>query len=289
MNIISGGTGQIGSALANTLLKNGEAVTIISRSSKYAADWQAKGAKFAVADIYDTEGLQDIFKTGKNIFVLNPPADPLTDTDLQERKTGASLVAALKGTQPEKIVVASTLGARTGSRIGDLNTLYDLEQGIASLGLSYQIIRSAYYMSNWASSLPSIKETGELVSFFPKGLKIPMVAPQDIGELAAKFMTAKHGQELTAIVGPELYSPQDVADEFSSALGRKVNVKVIPKQDWTAAFKATGFSKEAAASYAAMTEIAANHIELPKDAIKWKIKLQQFINNLIKTQDKKLT
>ncbi|MEP6610838.1 MAG: NmrA family NAD(P)-binding protein [Mucilaginibacter sp.] len=282
MNIISGGTGQIGSALANALLKNGEAVTIISRSSKSAADWQAKGAKFAVADIYDTESLQRIFKTGKNIFVLNPPADPLTDTDMQERKTGASLVAALKGTHPEKIIVASTLGARPGSRIGDLNTLYDLEQGIASLGLPHQIIRSAYYMSNWASSLPGIKETGELVSFFPKGLKIPMVAPQDIGELAANSMMSKDGEELTAIVGPKLYSPQDVADEFSSALGKKVSVKVIPKKEWTAAYKSAGFSGEAAASYAAMTEIAANDIEIPKHAVKGKTTLQQFINNLIK-------
>lgn len=282
MNIISGGTGQIGSALANALLKSGEAVTIISRSSRSAADWQAKGAKFAVADIYDTEGLHRIFQTGKNIFVLNPPADPLTDTDLQERKTVASLVEALKGTQAEKIVVASTLGARPGSRIGDLNTLYELEQGIGALGYPYQIIRSAYYMSNWASSLPIIKETGELMSFFPKALKIPMVAPQDIGGLAAKLMITRNGPELNAIVGPELYSPQDVADAFSNALGQKVSVKVIPEQQWTDAFKSAGFSDEAAASYAAMTEIAANHIEVPKNAVRGEITLEQYIDDLLK-------
>ncbi|MGN8056213.1 hypothetical protein ACTJKN_08065 [Pedobacter sp. 22163] len=95
-------------------------------------------------------------------------------------------------------------------------------------------------------------------------------------------MTTKNGPELNAIVGPELYSPQDVADGFSDALGKKVSVKVIPKQQWTNAFKSVGFSDEAAASYAAMTEIAANDIQVPKNALRGEITLQQYIHDLVK-------
>jgi uncharacterized protein YbjT (DUF2867 family) len=91
MHIITGGTGRVGSALAEALLKKGEQVTIISRSSKRAKEWMSKGAQFAVADIYDTVALHEIFKKGKSIFILNPPADPMTDTPVQERKTVASL------------------------------------------------------------------------------------------------------------------------------------------------------------------------------------------------------
>jgi uncharacterized protein YbjT (DUF2867 family) len=89
MNIITGGTGPVGSALAETLLKKGEKVTVISRSSKRAKEWAKKGALFAVADIYDTDAMHEIYKTAKSVFVLNPSADPTTNTPVQERKTVA--------------------------------------------------------------------------------------------------------------------------------------------------------------------------------------------------------
>jgi uncharacterized protein YbjT (DUF2867 family) len=281
MHIITGGTGQIGSVLAEALLKKGEPVTIVSRSSKAAAEWKAKGARFAVADIYDTDALHGIFKTGKSIFLLNPPADPMTDTTVQERKTVASLLAALKHTKVEKVVAASTLGAQPGDNIGDLGVLYELEQGVANLSFPYGIIRSGYYMSNWAQSLPSVKKSGELISFLPADLKIPMVSPQDIGELAARLMTEKNVPELTAIQGPELYSPQDVATAFSRVFEKQVTVKVIPQEDWVAAFKSAGFSDKAAVSYANMTKITVQHLEIPKDFVKGKTSLQEYINNLV--------
>jgi uncharacterized protein YbjT (DUF2867 family) len=282
MHIITGGTGQVGTALVEALLKKGEPVTIISRSSKAAARWKAKGARWAVADIYDTETLHDIFKTGKTVFLLNPPADPMTNTNVQERKTVASLLAALKNTNIEKVVAASTLGAQPGDNIGDLGVLYELEQGIADLPFPYSIIRSGYYMSNWAQSLQSIKESGDLISFLPADLKIPMVAPRDIRKLAARLMTEKDAPKLNAIQGPELYSPQDVATAFSKALRRKVTIKVIPEKDWIAAFKSVGFSDEAATSYANMTKITVRDVEIPKNFVKGKISLQEYINDLVR-------
>ncbi|MDQ6902811.1 MAG: hypothetical protein M3139_07355 [Bacteroidota bacterium] len=45
-----------------------------------------KGAQISVADIYDTAALDEIFKTGKSIFILNPPAGPMTDTPVPGKK-----------------------------------------------------------------------------------------------------------------------------------------------------------------------------------------------------------
>src|ERR1044072_2822311 len=210
MHIITGGTGHVGSALAEALLRAGEKVTIISRSSKNAKEWTNKGAQIAVADIYDTVALHEIFKKGRSIFILNPPADPMTDTPLQERKTAASLVEALKNTNVKKVVVESTLGAQPGYDIGDFGVLYELEQNVATLSYPYSIIRPGYYMSNWDEQLPAIKENGELLSFFPADLKFPMVAPADIGELAAQLMMNNDTAKLNSIHGTELYSARDV-------------------------------------------------------------------------------
>jgi uncharacterized protein YbjT (DUF2867 family) len=286
MHIITGGTGHVGSALAEVLLSKGEKVTIVSRSSKNAKEWMNKGAQIAVADVYDTVALHEIFKKGKSIFILNPPADPMTDTAVQERKTAVSLVEALKNSNAEKVVVESTLGAQPGYRIGDFGVLYELEQNVAALSYPYSIIRPAYYMSNWAEQLPAIKENGELISFFPVDLKFPMVSPVDIGELAAQLMMKDKTPKLNSIHGPELYSAGDVAAAFSKSLGKKVSVKVIPKDQWKATFKSMGFSDQSAESYANMTEISLNDFERTTDTtdfIKGKITLQEYINRLIKS------
>ena len=285
MNIITGGTGHVGSALAETLLKNGEKVTIVSRSSENAKDWIEKGAQIAVADIYDTAAIREIFKTGKSIFILNPPADPMTNMSVQERKTIASLLDALKYSGAEKVVVQSTLGAQPGENIGDLGVLYELEQGIASLSYPYSIIRPAYYMSNWAMSLPTLEENGEIMSFYPADLKMPMVAPKDMGELAARLMTEKNTPKLNSLQGPQLYSANDVAAAFSKTLGKNIKVKVIPKDQWKIAFKSMGFSEESAESFANMTEISLNIFKSPIDTtgfIKGKVTLQEYIDSLIK-------
>jgi uncharacterized protein YbjT (DUF2867 family) len=285
MHIITGGTGHVGSALAEALLRKGEQVTIISRSSKSAREWMNKGAQIAVADIYDTVALHEIFKKGRSIFILNPPADPMTDTPLQERKTAASLVEALKNSNAEKVVVESTLGAQPGYNIGDFGVLYELEQNVATLSYPYSIIRPAYYMSNWVEQLPAIKEKGELMSFFPADLKFPMVAPPDIGELAAHLMTENHQPKINSIHGPELYSARDVAASFSKALDKKVNVKVIPKDQWKATYRSLGFSEAGAESYTNMTEISLNDFEKTTNTtgyIKGKTTLQEYIHGLIK-------
>ena len=284
MHIVTGGTGRVGSALAETLLRKGEKVTIISRSSNSAQKWMSKGAQIEVADIYDTDALQEIFKKGKSIFILNPPADPMTNTPLQERKTAASLVEALKNSGAEKVVVESTQGAQPGYSIGDFGVLYELEQSVAKLPYPYSIIRPAYYMSNWAEQLPMIKENSTLMSFYPADLKFPMVAPQDIGELAAHLMMADNTPQLNSIHGPELYSARDVADAIAKALGKKVAVKVIPKHQWKATFMSMGFSEQGAESYSNMTDISLRDFEKGTDTtgfIKGEITLQEYINNFI--------
>lgn len=283
MNIITGGTGHVGSALADALLKKGKKVTIISRNSEKAQEWISKGANFAVADIYDTPALHEIFKKGKTIFVLNPSADPMTDTTVQERKTVASLVEALKYSGVERIVVESTAGAQPGNNNGDLGILYELEQQISRLDYSYSIIRPAYYMSNWDSSLKMISENGELISFIPAELKIPMVAPRDIGELAATLMTEKNSPKLNQIQGPEMYSPNDVAVAFSKALHKEIRLKVIPKEKRKSTYKSMGFSEQAAESYSRMTEISVNSgFKMEDNFVKGATTLQQYIDELVK-------
>ena len=257
-------------------------MTIISRSAAKAKEWTKKGAAFKVADIYDTEALHTIFKEGRRIFVLNPPADPSSDTTAQELKTASSLVKALKYSRVEKVVVESTLGAQPGDSNGDLGVLFELEQQIKSLTYPHSIIRAAYYMSNWASGLETVIKEGRLLSFYPADFKMPMVAPADIGEFAARLLTEKNTPELNAIEGPESYSANDVAEAFAAVLGKEVQVQVVPPEAWEETYKSLGFSEVAAKSYSHMTRISLEgDYVIPQNKVRGKTTLRNYISELV--------
>lgn len=287
MHIILGGTGHVGSALAQVLLQCGEPVTIISSNPKKAGDWQQKGATVAIADVYNTETLRTVFQTGTRLFLLNPPAAPSTDTAAEERKTLASILEALNGSAIKKVVAESTYGAQPGDRIGDTGVLYEMEQALSEKGIPSSIIRAAYYMSNWDMSLLTAQQEGVVHTLYPPDFKLPMVAPDDLGQVAARLMLEPLDKTgLYYVEGPELYSSADVAAASKAALGRTVQAVETPRDKWIPALKALGFSAKGAESMAAMTAITwEEKYDLPASPLRGTTTLDEYITNLVKTDN----
>jgi uncharacterized protein YbjT (DUF2867 family) len=282
MYMILGATGHIGSVVARKLLQHKEPVTIIVRSEEKGQQLRELGAEVAVADVHDIEGLRNVFNKGKRIFVLNPPAPPNTDTVAEEKTTVQSILAALQGSDVEKIVAESTYGAQPGDGIGDLGVLYDMEQGIKKLGIPATIIRGAYYMSNWDMSLETARKDGIVYTLYPVDFKLPMVAPEDIGKLAASLL--KEPIDTTGmrfVEGPEHYSAADVAAAFQDVLSRPVRAVEIPREQWGPALQRMGFSHKAADSMIRMTELTLKDPFTSPDAVKGNITLQQYITRLV--------
>jgi len=256
MHIVLGATGHIGSAVAETLLENQEPVTIVTRSRDKAAIWEQKGAHVAVADVSDVEALWKILDNGQTLFLVNPPAAPNTDTVAEELKTAHYILQALEGSTIEKVVAISTYGAQQGDNIADLGVLYEMEHQLARLDVPADVIRCAYYMSNWDTALESVMQEGKLYTFLPKALKLPMVAPQDIGRFAARLMMQQHENSgLYNFEGPERYSPEDVAQAFGKALNKPVEVIEIPREERVSSLISLGFLPKSAESFSNMTDI----------------------------------
>jgi uncharacterized protein YbjT (DUF2867 family) len=286
MHIILGGTGHVGSAVATALLAHGEPVTIVTRNDSRAAEWRGRGAQVAIADAHDVASLRRVFRQGRRLFLLNPPADPSTDTDVEERKTVAAMVAALEGSGLEKIVAQSTYGAQAGERCGDLTTLYDLEQSLRAQSIPVSIVRAAYYMSNWDFSLETAEKEGVVQTLFPADFKLPMVAPQDLGRVAARLLVEPVERlGLHYVEGPERYTPADVAKAFADVLSRSVQVVTVPRADWKETFKSMGFSEPAAESYARMTAATVDgQAEMPDRPERGQVSLTGYIAELAKSK-----
>ncbi|KKX34123.1 NmrA family NAD(P)-binding protein [Rhizobium sp. LC145] len=283
MHIILGGTGHVGSVAAETLLSRGEPVTIVARHPEKADRLRRKGAEIAAADVHDTEALRKILRKGGRLYALNPPAPPSSDTDAEEKATIASILAAIEGSGLEKVVGHSTYGAQKGEGIGDLGTLYGLEEGLKRQPIPASILRAAYYMSNWDFALEAARAEGVLNTFFPEDHRLPMVAPQDLGEAAADLMMEPAEQaRLLHVEGPEHYCPADVAAAFAEVLGRPVRTVTTPREEWERAYRALGFSDAAVKSYAGMTGLTLDAPMRPANGVRrGRMTLRDYVRGLV--------
>lgn len=282
MHIVLGATGHVGSALAQALLARSEPVTVVTRDAGKTEALRRKGAHVAEVDVFDTPALHRVFQGGQRIFVLNPPAAPSTDTVAEERRSMRAIVAALEGCRPEKIVAESVYGARPGEGIGDLGVLHELEQALQAGPAPFSALRAAYYMSNWDASLKTAREEGKVHTMYPPGFTLPMVAPHDLGEFAAKLMLGPaESSGPHHVEGPARYSSADVAAAFAEALGRPVEAVQTPQAQWVPAFKALGFSDAAARSYAEMTRLTLEDKFEPEKPGRGAIPLRDYITALV--------
>lgn len=278
MYIILGGTGNVGSSVAETLLEKGEKVTIVSRDEKKVSEWKRKGAKVAVVDVLETDKLREVFKTGKRAFLLNPPGDFSGDNVTAEKRTVASIVRALENSGIEKVVAESTYGAQKGDGIGDLGVLYEFEEGLRKLNIAADVIRAAYYMSNWEMSLESAKNEGVVHTLYPPDFKLPMVSPKDIGKINARFlMENSSGVRIHYVEGPKEYSSADVAEAFEKTLGKKVEAVQTPREKWFETLKQAGFSDIAADSMVKMTELTLEATEKPESPVRSTTTLDEYV------------
>jgi len=261
MYIILGGTGHVGSAVAKALIANNKQVIIITHDEDKVSSIEAMGAKAEIADITDSNRLNEIFKMGERLFLLNPPAPPATNTPKVERDSMQSIIAALEDSGLEKIVAESTYGAQPGKDVGDLGVLYEMEEVLKDLHIPVSIQRAAYYYSNWDLSLESAKKEGKVYSMYPPDFKLPMVAPDDLGVFAAKLLMEPLDETgLYYRTGPEDYSPNDVAAAFAKALGKDVEVVQIPEDNWGPYLEEQGFSAKGAKSMVNMTKATLEHV-----------------------------
>ncbi|MET3758151.1 uncharacterized protein YbjT (DUF2867 family) [Rhizobium binae] len=241
------------------------------------------GRRGCARRVHDVTSLRTVFRRGKRAFLLNPNADIASDTDREERETVRCLLEAIEGSGLEKVVAQSTMGAQPGEQCGDLNVLYELEVGLRNQPIPASVIRAAYYYSNWDTMAGSVTKDGVLSTMLPADLALPMVAPEDLGRVAARLLQEPIEQiAIYAVEGPERYSPNDVAAAFAATLGRTVRVEVIPREAWEDAYRRSGFSDAAAHSYARMTALTADGPEYPEDAIRGSIPLQTYIDGLVR-------
>lgn len=241
MYAVTGITGQVGGAVARTLLAHHQAVRAVVRDATRAAPWRDLGADVAVAGLDDAPALARAFADTLGVFVMLPanfdPAPGLAQT----RALIGAIARALQRARPPRVVVLSTIGAQA-TQENLLTQLGLLEDAVGALPLDVRFIRPAWFMENALWDVAPARDTGVVDAYLqPVGRPIPMVATEDVGRTAAEMlMSPGQGPRVVELEGPAPVSPADIAAELGMLLGRPVQARPIPRTEWEARFRQQG-------------------------------------------------
>jgi uncharacterized protein YbjT (DUF2867 family) len=154
----------------------------------------------------------------------------------------SNIQAALAKTTPPKAVYLSSVGAQHHRGLGVIAQSHMLEEIMGKLPIANAFIRAAWFLENYQWDVQSAREAGQIDAYLePVTKEFPMVATQDIGELAAKTLVESwKGNRVLELEGPKRYSPLEAGKAFSNILGREVKVRPAPRSQWQEKFVAQG-------------------------------------------------
>ena len=192
MFAVMGITGNVGGAVANTLLQHGKKVRGIVRDDTKAQTWKDKGIEVVTAN-YD-DHLTAAFTGVEGVFCMIPPdvvpAPGFPDSVVRI----AAIKKAVLAAKPPRAVFLSSIGGEKTSGLGIVTTAHLLEEELGSTGITSAFLRAGSFMENILHSIPSVRTTGMYYSFYqPLEDPIPLVATQDIGRIGAETLL-RHGR-----------------------------------------------------------------------------------------------
>jgi uncharacterized protein YbjT (DUF2867 family) len=242
MYAVMGITGQVGAAVANSLLDRGERVRGIVRNPQKAAAWAARGVELAIADYEDSDALEAAFRGSDGVFAMIPPYFAPAPGFPEAKASIHAIRVALERALPPKVVYLSSIGAEKTSGTGLITALHLLEEAMASLPFPGAFLRAGWFMENSVWDVKPAREQGKLFTFLhPLERKFPMIATADIGKIGAEILGQTWtGKRFVEVVGPQRYSANDLAAAFTAVLGHEVEAVEVPRETWADTFVAQG-------------------------------------------------
>jgi uncharacterized protein YbjT (DUF2867 family) len=253
---VTGVSGRTGAAVARTLLAAGKGVRVIVRSQANGAVWANQGAEVVVANLTDITALSNALSGTEGAYIISPPQYAQDDLFKQADVMAETIAEASIKARLPKLVALSSIGADKSKGIGLISMNRTLEQSLEQTGLPVTFLRAAYFMENWGPMIQFALQQGSFSSFLsPLDRKIPMIATDDIGRIAAEALN-EHWEKTRVIEleGPRPYSPNDLANSLTQSLGKTVDAKAFAKADWAKALLGSGMSEAAVDGFIEMTD-----------------------------------
>ena len=238
MILVTGSPGNIGTPLAQHLLRQGRKMRLMVRNPKkqdqVLADLQSGGAEIVQGDFADPGSLAHCFAGVESAFLLVPVA-------LETEEWKGNFVRAAEQNGVERIVNLSVSGATSTTPIHLFRMHWQAEQTLESSGIAWTHLQPTDLARfNIRSILPTVEGQGAFYSSVGEG-RVALVDEEDVAEVAAAVLTEDgHEGKKYVLTGPKAVSYPEIADALANKLGKPVKYIDIEPAEAKKAMVAAG-------------------------------------------------
>ena len=227
--LVTGATGQQGGAVARHLLKQpGFGVRALTRdSAKPAARALAQaGAEPFQGNLDDPASIRRALEGTWGAFSVQNFMETGYEGEIRQ---GKALADAAKAAGVQHFVYTSVVSADKKTGLPHFESKWQIEQHVARSGLSYTILRPAFFMQNWYNYMREQILNGTLPLPLDPQTRLQQISIEDIGAIAAKaFQEPTRWSRRTIELAGEELTMQQVVETLSRVLGRTVKYVQVP-------------------------------------------------------------
>jgi uncharacterized protein YbjT (DUF2867 family) len=218
--LVTGATGNVGTAVVHRLRERGQDVRAIVRDRGAPSPLAGLDVELFQADLRRPQTLEGAFDGVHTAFLLTPSVD-----DQATMEIGFIDAAVAAGIRT--MVKHSAVGA-DASASGLANAHGRSERHLIGTGISYVIVRPTQFMQNLLSWTPSIARASALViPLASPEVRINMVDVQDVADVEATVLSEDgHAGRIYTPSGPDLLTYGEVAERLSAGLGTPIPLQV---------------------------------------------------------------
>jgi len=260
--VVTTPTGNIGRRTLKQLLQAGADVSVIVRHPEKLSNSIRNRVKVHQGSLTDAALVKKAFRGAKAALWLTPPSFTHPDVAAYHSELVAVAARAIKESKIPYVVNISSAGAQLDNA-GPISGLGMVERRLNEVADNVIHLRPGFFMENYLLELETIKRDGAVYSLIPDDIPYPIIATQDIGDVAAELLleTKWSDRSVRALLGPADLTFADAANILSDSIGKPVkHVQITPDQAYQAflGFGASpGFAKALVEMYQALARPGA--------------------------------
>ncbi|HLP20929.1 MAG TPA: NAD(P)H-binding protein [Chitinophagales bacterium] len=222
--VLTGSIGHISKPLAKSLIAAGHQVKIITSKPNRKAEIEKLGAIALVGSVEDQDFVAGALAGADAVYLMIPPNFAAPSLSAFQQKVADVYAAAVQQAGVKQVVVLSSIGAHMKTGAGPVDGLAYLEDKISALkDVNAVFLRPSYFYYNLLNQANIIKHAGIVTSTQPADYKMILVHPNDIAEIAAKWLLTPDfkGTQVQYIASDDTNSWQQITDTLTAAVNKQ--------------------------------------------------------------------
>jgi uncharacterized protein YbjT (DUF2867 family) len=257
--VITTPTGNIGRRALQQLLRAGADVSVIVRRPEKLSDYIRSRVKVHQGSLADAGLVTKAFKGAEAALWVTPPSLTHPDVAAYHSELGDVAATAIRESKIPYVVNVSSAGAHL-ENAGPISGLAAVERLMNAVAENIVHLRPGFFMENFPQQIEPIKNDGAIYQPLPGDLPYPVIATQDIGDVAARLLleTKWGGHQVRGLHGPADLTFADATKILSDSIGKPVKYVQITADQAYQAFlgmgASPGFAKALVEMYQALSK-----------------------------------